>query len=182
MKIISRAVCQKLAAVFTTAAVVVVISCTPGGSNNAGNSNTGLTPPPTGSPSNTATPAPSPTPSSTPSCDNGEVNRALKARFDADNGFNPIRRTVTFFARDCNVYLVGYTKNLGLFKAMLNMPRNLPPGPSFLRSDSINFDNLYIQKSEYPWGEPSGGACPAGYKACNDICIPETDTCYTEIQ
>ena len=52
--------------------------------------------------------------------------------------------------------------------------------PNSIRAFTVDDDNLYIVPSEYPPGESQNG-CATGYKACNDICIPEGDTCLTQV-
>jgi hypothetical protein len=134
--------------------------------NKATNSNANLLPPP------------SPTPTPTPPCNDSAINQKLLEAWRSPGNSSwvaPIRGTINFYSRDCTIYLWGYTRNLGAFKRLEQMGRE---APNSIRAFSINDDNLYIQANEYP---PGGPPCASGYKACNDICIPQDDNCLTEI-
>jgi hypothetical protein len=159
-------------AILVSLACFGFIGCAPPSrSNNAnspGNSNASLTPAATGTP--TATP-----------CDDNLINQELVAAFTAPgnqngpDGFGKIQNTVNFYSKNCQIYLWGYTKNLGTFKKLINTSRGVHKS----LTASIDFNNLYIERSEYPYLQGAGG-CASGYKPCGDICIPEGDSCWSE--
>ena len=126
---------------------------------------------------------PTPTP---PPCDDDAINQELKSVFTAsgnqggNDGFDKIKDTVNFYSRDCEIHLWGYTKSVGRFKRLLKLMGNVKRAKT--ASLPEDFENLYIDRSDYPY-LPSffGGRCSSPYKKCGDICIPETDTCWTDI-
>jgi hypothetical protein len=129
-------------------------------------------------PLNTPTPTP-------PPCDDNAINQELVTVFtDSVNqggkdGFKDIQKTVNFYSRNCEVHLWGYTKSVGRFKKFLKMMGNVRRISTASLPES--FENLYIDRSDYPY-LPSlfGGNCSSPYKKCGDICIPETDSCWTD--
>lgn len=163
-------------------AVVVLIftGCTPAentsapGSNNARTAvttNANITPPPT------ALPSPSPA----PACDDRDVDQQLIAAFtdprnqNGPDGFKDIQKTINFYSKDCEIYIWGYTKNFGRFKRLVKVFGQTSRSARLIGE---NIDNLYIEQADYP---PGTSNCVSPYKACNDICIPETDTCWSDL-
>lgn len=128
-------------------------------------------------PLNTPTPTP-------PPCDDNVINQEMYDVFTAPNnqggadGFDKIKKTVNFYSRNCEIYLWGYTKNLGTFKKFLKATGNVKRVST--ASIPEDFQNLYISRSDYPYNPSLFGNCSSPYKKCGDICIPETDTCWTE--
>jgi hypothetical protein len=162
-------------ATLATIGYLTLMACAPpSGTNNTnspGNANT------------TVTPAATATPSPTPVCDDRAVNEQLIAAFtDPRNGYGPdgfdkIKKTVNFYSKNCEVHLWGYTKNVGTFKKLLRVTGNVRTSTTASVPD---FENLYIDRNEYPH-LPGAGGCSSPYKACGDICIPEEDSCWSEI-
>jgi hypothetical protein len=162
-------------AVFVSIAGFGLIGCAPpSGSNNANSS---------GNSTASVTPAATATPTPTPLCNDNAINQQLVTIFmDPNNahgndGFDDIRNTVNFYSRNCKIYLWGYSKSLGRFK---KLGKVFGVVPLAITASSIDNDNLYIQRNEYPH-LPSAGACASGFKPCGDICIPEGDSCWSEL-
>jgi hypothetical protein len=126
-------------------------------------------------PLNTPTPTP-------PPCDDAAINQELYAVFtanqDGKDGFKDIRKTVNFYSRNCEIHLWGYTKSVGRFKKFLKLLGDVRR----VKTASLpeNFENLFIDRSDYPYLPSFFGNCSSPYKKCGDICIPETDSCWAD--
>ena len=145
--------------IFAASLGIVSLGCGPA-ATNAPNTNSA-------SNGNSVAPMTTPTPVACTERQNQAIIAAITDGVNAD--LSGIKLKINWDAKDCKVYLTGYTETIQNFKTLEKYSLGAPA--------VVTMDNqkLWLLKGETEKPDPE--ACADGWTKCGDICIPPQQQC-----
>lgn len=144
----------------------ISIGLTSCGSPATNNSNT---PKPSPSPSPSASPSPSPTPTCAAG-DDTNIVKEITQKVDSSSVLGGIRRQFNWDSKGCEVHLVGWTGTAAIRDEVIKIVGNTP------EVEKINIQHFHVNEN-LAVRPDENGACPDGWTACDQICVPPGQSC-----